>query len=330
MAPDKKRSHSPTNPPAWLSQLLRDNQLVNEDFRRQETALRELRLMTMENQLLLRDILQATNHRNSTRSLSINPSLPMRASRGPASSNSVLGNDAQRNLVSQNSTANPSNSRAVRQRPPSTSRSGVLPVPNRLPVQQAIAAQNAAVRQAAVPIPRASIPAQQAASKICWFHRQFGQTSAKCLQPCSFVAPTRCVQPAHNPVVPQANPAPVEEMIKNSCAPTNHISQEVEESNQLPSVSPPTEHLSSVTLRTPLERTVASLSTLAPAKRLSESSSSSDQSPDQPSTSKNFKPANWSKKIRRTRVHLPRHRTPIRTIKLIKNVSNQYNREVFK
>lgn len=50
-------------------------------------------------------------------------------------------------------------------------------------------------RASAEAIPQPSRPDPTAIPKICWFHKQFGQTSTKCLQPCSFKAPVIPIVP---------------------------------------------------------------------------------------------------------------------------------------
>lgn len=62
---------------------------------------------------------------------------------------------------------------------------------------------NANVRNAAIPVP----PARESLPKICWFHRQFGQASVNCLQPCEFKA-LAVATSITNPVPSQAAPKP--------------------------------------------------------------------------------------------------------------------------
>lgn len=45
------------------------------------------------------------------------------------------------------------------------------------------------IRNAATAITRPTQPKQDAVNRICWYHRQFGQTSSNCIQPCAFKAP---------------------------------------------------------------------------------------------------------------------------------------------
>lgn len=49
-----KRSTSPSHPPAWLLELLQALQGLQNDFLRHESAIREIRSITLENQHLLR------------------------------------------------------------------------------------------------------------------------------------------------------------------------------------------------------------------------------------------------------------------------------------
>lgn len=106
---------------------------------------------------------------------------------------------------------------------------------------------NAAVRNSAVPVPRVSPPTVQALPKICWFHRQFGQASVNCLQPCEFRAPN-VVVPHPVPVQPVQSVQPVQQQVSAT----------------------PKPQISSVVVRRPLERNQRQLK--------SDSSSSSSDS----------------------------------------------------
>lgn len=71
----------------------------------------------------------------------------------------------------------------------SSAQASINPTPNtanRVSNNQA----NNDIRNAAFPMPRVSRPSQGAVPRICWYHRQFGQASTSCMQPCSFQAPT--------------------------------------------------------------------------------------------------------------------------------------------
>lgn len=45
------------------------------------------------------------------------------------------------------------------------------------------------VRSAAIAIPKPTQPDSEAIQRVCWYHRQFGQASSHCIQPCTFRAP---------------------------------------------------------------------------------------------------------------------------------------------
>lgn len=147
MAPNK-RSSSPTQPPSWIQDLLSDFQRLRQDFFKQESSIREIRSIVLENQDFLRSKLRTT------------PPAVVRSSSDHFNYGPVR----------------PSVSKAM---------------------------LNNAVRDSAFPIPRATRPNSEAIHKICWYHRQFGSTSANCIQPCAFVAPvlpTKKVKPAVPPV----------------------------------------------------------------------------------------------------------------------------------
>lgn len=128
--------------PPWLTELLQSMQRLQQDFSRQDSSIREVRSIVLENQHLLR-----TRLRNSLATLT-----------QPTTSASSSA-QAPTNSASRNST------------------------------RTSIAQANNAVRNEAFPIPRASRPSQGAVPRICWYHRQFGQTSTHCMEPCAFKAP---------------------------------------------------------------------------------------------------------------------------------------------
>lgn len=57
---DKRKSNSPTQPPAWVIELLQQIRFLRQDFQRHETEIREIRYLSAENQQLLRDVLSNT------------------------------------------------------------------------------------------------------------------------------------------------------------------------------------------------------------------------------------------------------------------------------
>lgn len=159
MAPSNNRSTSPTQPPQWLVELLREIQHIRADFSRQDSSIRELRAITLDNQQLLR-----TRLHSSLSSLTQTGSPPSnrisRIANRPATTSSIVANIL---ATPQRQRLNATQSRA-----------------NNL-------ARNEVIRSTAVPIPR---PVPASASKTCWYHRQFGATSATCIPPCNFIAPT--------------------------------------------------------------------------------------------------------------------------------------------
>lgn len=150
MAPNKSRSTSPINPPPWLVELLKDTANLKADIQQQNSAIRELRSISLENQQILRTRLQSTiddlvqTIHNVSRHRA--PSLE-----------SVNTMDGFRRGISRNT-------------------SGI----NKMKIRAA----NQDVRNQAVAIPR---PAISQINRICWYHRQFGVTSENCIQPCTFV-----------------------------------------------------------------------------------------------------------------------------------------------
>ena len=153
----KNRSTSPTNPPTWLTDLVRDVQLLHRDVLRNESATREIREITLKNQQLLR-----SQRRNST---TIN---------SPASA-STPSSARPRNP----STINVSTSPFVRT-------NGRNPVNTR----RVVKLTNENIRDNAIAIPRPTRPKSMQTPKICWYHRQFGQASTNCIEPCEFSAPS--------------------------------------------------------------------------------------------------------------------------------------------
>lgn len=357
MNPDK-RSTSPTNPPQWIDDLFEEMQQFHNDFRDHSLALRELRIITLENQQLLRDLVGATNQRTSNIAESMANFPPNRmahnngnrstssvrqiSSHAPRASSSVQrnangpirGNPTSRTSTSTHSTANssvanpparnnpaefPSNTNdptvrtssfATRSNQTALSSSQInRSRPTVRPPSTYVTARNQAtlaVRNSAVPMPRVEPPGQQAITRACWFHRQFGVTSAKCLPPCGFVAtvPAAPAAPADNiPAVPADNiPAvPIDnaivQIVNNGSAndiPAATISENppeqpnsVETTTDQMDQDPVVQQISAITIRPPLERNAAT-------KRLSSTSSSSESDPS-PSTSKQFKPADWNK-----------------------------------
>lgn len=262
---DKKNS-----PPPWIQDLLQANQRLFRDLQRQENEIREIRLIVLENQQFLREASRVSTI-------------------GVHRCNSTIRNAHTANQSTQRfaSRANPAVSLAsVVQRPPTTTTSHTVQRPadcstthasrsrNRAS-SEAIAAQNAAIRDAATPMPRASKPKPQAVPKICWYHKQFGQASVNCLQPCEFVAP-------HVPPVPAA---PVEQL------PPAAAEAVPDPTDVKPAVVD--RQVSSISARIPLERTTDR--TEKPRKRLSMSSSSSSSGSTK-ATQK--RPADWNKMMK--------------------------------
>lgn len=153
MAPSKKPV-LPTQPPAWLTEFLREFQQIRQDFSRQESASREIRSIALENQHLLRSRFR---------------------------SNVAQTQEAVRSTISRSVTFSEDQNNG---RPSIASTQYNIRAP-----RAARTVTNESIRNAAVPIPRATRPDPLAVSKICWYHRQFGQASTNCIQPCNFVAP---------------------------------------------------------------------------------------------------------------------------------------------
>lgn len=326
MDKENNRPNTPTDPPSWIEQLFHELQQFQADFRQIELASRELRLITLENQQLLRELTATMvrrnsndanllsnlpSHRapstNSTRGVSsstrattsnVPPAIanPIRATTSNVATNSVQSNASssrQVNSTGSHVNRNTSASTSNRSRQPTSS------ITTRTRANQA-------VRNAAVPIPRTEQSQPQVATRACWFHRQscwfhrqFGITSAKCLPPCGFVAPIAPVPPIpvapiinipvapiDNPTVPINNPPAV---------PNNEIQvaavKDMQNNDQPVNTEqdPVVQQISEISIRPALERNVS----LPAQKRLS--SSSSSESDPTPSTSKQFKPADWNK-----------------------------------
>lgn len=183
-----KKSHSPNRPPTWLSELLEELQRLRQDILRQGSSIRELRFIVLENQQILRtrsiDAIRKTNRANDTRQ-----PRPSILSSGNSSRLASSGRDTSQASTSGHSSSDKGNRRSA---------SMIL-------TKQTIANANEAVRTSAVAITRPSRPTAEAVPKICWYHRQFGQTSVNCIQPCSFVAPTIPVALANHQPIEQIN-----------------------------------------------------------------------------------------------------------------------------
>lgn len=224
MAPVKK-STSPTRPPAWVTQIIADLQNLRHDIRRQELSIREIRVISLENQQFLRQHNATTGHNSSAhRPISRQSS----HSRPQSTNNSSIADSSIGNQTSGSATKNSSRHTTAATQPKTRN---VLE--QRKILHSSTRASNQTkteyVRQTATMIPRPSRPLQQAVSRICWYHRQFGQTSTHCIQPCEFVTPNppleivhEIIQPANQqanqpqisssvePIVPQASePDPV-------------------------------------------------------------------------------------------------------------------------
>lgn len=160
--------------------------------------------------------------------------------------------DLQRS-VAINRRENPTISTRTRPAPiPTGSTQTVRSAPSKL----TNAAKTAAVRDAAAAVLRPTRPDSSAQPRICWFHKQFGQTSKKCLEPCEFKAPFAQV----------STPPAVKK------------------------------RLSSAIVRVPLERVSQQVRKIKQADPDSSSlSSSSADSDPQPSTSPTNQAADWNK-----------------------------------
>lgn len=88
------------------------------------------------------------------------------------------------------------------------------------------------IRNVAIKIPRPTRPNQSAVARICWYHRQFGQASTNCIEPCGFVAPAN--QPINQPIPQFLVRFPLERV---QTAQSNHVVQPIQPSE--PSQSQP-------------------------------------------------------------------------------------------
>lgn len=144
-------------------------------------------------------------------------------------------------------------------------------IPKRKPIVnlasnvESITSRTAAAGNAASPIPRPTLPVRSTINRNCWFHRQFGATSVRCIPPCNFVG-----HPAP-PLPQQVLPNPAQ---ANATGP---------QAKETPVVS----QVSAAIVRVPLERTAR-----IPKKSSSSSSSSSDS---EPRNQKKKQPTNWVK-----------------------------------
>lgn len=68
MALHKKRSTSPKHLPSWINDLVRDNHIFKLELQQLEASLRNIRLLALENQQLLRDLNRSVDHFVNTRS----------------------------------------------------------------------------------------------------------------------------------------------------------------------------------------------------------------------------------------------------------------------
>lgn len=194
MSPNKKRSTSPTAPPSWLKDMMEAHQ---EALRVLNGSLNEIRANLIALQTtFLRDRVRPTsgtapagNQRaappttsgNSSRAVA-GPSMEPHGS--PHVSRSLSRSGAQRRSVS-----------SSQQPAVASSQAG-----NR-------SARSAAPRTTSVHPPRTT----EGSRDLCWFHRQFGMESKKCLEPCRLahlVAPggRRRIQQLA-PHVPEAGPS---------------------------------------------------------------------------------------------------------------------------
>lgn len=263
MAPDKrqsiKRSTSPTQPPSWVAELLRSNQLFSRELQLHDSSLREIRLVSLENQRLLRS-LASSNVANS----------PSRSCRSISRTSSV--HSVQRTSSSASIHTNRSTSRSSVKQP--TRR--VARTATTARVDPSIQKKNAEVRDAAVPMPRVPRSTQNPRPKICWYHKNFGKTTVHCVQPCDFVAPVIPIiaknKSSQQPADTSTEPKPTE--------PTNDESSLADA------------QVSAIITRTPLERA-------GEVKSLTDSDSSSSSASTASFKSKDAKATDWNKLVKR-------------------------------
>lgn len=271
MAPSK-RSSSPSQPPAWFREL-------QQAIRDQELAIRELRIVTMENQQVLQSI------RNE-----LNRSPIIVQSRHTASSSTSQSSTISQPIVQFAAPLPRVANNSVRQRAAAR------------PVQPsaAIIAHNEAVRQSAVRLPRVA-QATTHLNRICWFHRQFGRASVNCLPPCSFMdmepnlekaKKSQQVPQGADYIAHQSTPAPnvenpAQQLVQKTKITADQSPLSTDNISNQP-VQPeiaPTSYVNSVILRIPLERQGKVSKRSTP-----DSNSSSESSEMQPP--KNFKGTN--------------------------------------
>ncbi len=171
-----KRSTSPTNPPARLTELLREFKDLRQDFGRQESSIREIRSIGLENQHILR-----------TRLRSMAASLKDLVHEKTSPTVSGTNNNTRSSTIQSHT----NNGRVSRPK-----------------------LTNASVKDSAQPIPKPTKPIAAAVPKICWYHRQFGQASTNCIQPCSFEAPPT-VGAVNQPLSQILTRVPLERTINN-------------------------------------------------------------------------------------------------------------------
>lgn len=193
MASDKKRSNSPTQPPSWLSDLIRENRLFHQGFQNHEMTLREIRLITLENQQLLREFIGPSNN---SRTVTANSRSSAQASSSSSHSHQLVAHASSASSVRG---VIPATQSITAQR--AASRVAALPVPR---VNHPVSRANQPIPRINQPIPNVPQPALPDVMKICWLHKQFGQASVNCVEPCSFVAP---VMPPAAPVLARKGPA---------------------------------------------------------------------------------------------------------------------------
>ncbi len=326
MDKETNRSSTPTDPPSWIEELFHELQLFQADFRQIELASRELRLITLENQQLLRDLTSTMARRNNSdanllsnvpmhRASTSNSTRVVASNRGPipqvapistrATTSNVLpiapnstrataSNVARNSIRGMASPSGHSSPAHVNTNRTNGQAASTINRP-RQPISSITSHRaNQAVRNAAIPIPRTERSQPTNATRACWFHRQFGITSAKCLPPCGFVVPAHPIlaAPINNipalPIELPIEPINVPPAVANNDIPAVIING-TQPDKPTPMDLQQDPVIQEISIRPPLERNV----TAPPVKRLS-SSSSSDSEPS-PSTSKQFKPADWNK-----------------------------------
>lgn len=261
MATDKQsnRSSSPTQSPSWINELTRSNQMFHRELQLHDASLREIRLISLENQQLLRALTAANE--------------PTVSNSSGQPTRSVSRSSSSQSLRRASSCASARSDRSsVRSAVSLPSRPAAQAAkPTRIALTRTIKSKNAAVRNAAVPMPRIPRPTSSSPT-ICWYHKNFGKATIHCVLPCDYKLPV---------LRPKAE-------IKSSKDPSDSsiVKPELKSSPDSTPTVPPSEdaQISAIMSRAPLERS-------GQPKNLTDSDSSSteDFPPSRP------KPADWNK-----------------------------------